>query len=468
MSRLAGQATAAALAFTLAGCMVGPIYRVPDIATAPAFRAAPPTAAAGALRPPDWWRTFHDPGLDDLESRALAQNLDLAAAAARVGQARAAAKAASAALLPAAQADGQAARAYSSVAGTNAYLAHAPGYSRTGSLYDLTAGASWELDIFGGLRRDAQAARADLAAAGADLAGARLMLTADVADAYIQLRAFQTRLILARSQIDADRRLLDLVRLRFQEGQAARREVDIAEASLGQAQAVEPLLAVGLEAQLNRLAVLTGVSPEAGRSALAAPGPIPLAPDLEPGPPGALLRTRPDLAAAERRLAAADARIGSAISGYYPKVSLQSLLGWESTSAATLITSPAAEAQGALGIKWRLFDFGRVDAEVANARGAEAAALAAYRQGVLRACEDVENALTARLQQAGRAIMLRRTEAALQRTRQATGDAYEAGTVSLLEVIDADRQLMATQDGAAQADAETARAAVALARALGG
>ena len=458
----------APILLALGACAVGPDYHPPSIPVAQTFRNAPADEAAAARRAPDWWRGFDDTVLDGLEARALAQNLDLAGAAARVTQARAAAKAAGAALAPAVEADGQAAEAYSSTQGATGYLSAFPAYRRTNALYDITAGASWELDVFGGLRRQSQAARAELAAAGADLAGARLMLAGDVADAYIQLRAFQQRQNLAEAQVAAETRLRDLVRDRLAEGQASRREVDASEAALAQAQAILPVLKIGREAQMNRLAVLTGSLPEAERAALEAPAPIPQAPPPSPGAPGDLLRTRPDLAAAERRLAAADARIGAAISGYYPRFSLQSLAGWESTSTAALFTNPAAEAQGAFGIKWRLFDFGRVDAEVAAARGVQGQAVASYRQAVLRACEDVENALTARMQREAQARALQAAESALRRARQAAADGYEAGSLSLLEVTDADRQLLATQDDAVQAQAEVARAAVALARALGG
>ena len=416
----------------------------------------------------DWWRGFNDPVLDALEAKALAQNLDLAQAVARVKQARAGAQAASAALLPAAQADVQPAYARQSLVGSNAAFAHFPGYRRDGSLYDVTAGASWELDLFGGLRRQAEAARAETQAARADAVAARMMVCADVADAYIQLRGDQRRLDLALDQTRIDAQLVDLVRLRFNVGQAARREVDAAEASLAQAQATVPVLRMAVEAQLNRLAVLIGQAPEAERGALASAAPIPVPPAFGAGRPADLLRTRPDLAAAERRLAAANARIGAAISDYYPKITLQGLLGYESTATGNLFSSAAGESQSALGVKWRLFDFGRVDAEVAAARGRDAEALATYRQAVLRAAEDVENALTARLQRQDQANRLRAAQAALVRARQASQDAYAAGSLSLLEVIDADRQLLQTQDAAAQADADLARASVALVRALGG
>ncbi len=456
-----------ALLPALAACAVGPDYRAPDVTPAATFRNVDPSTTAP--RPAaEWWRGFNDPVLDALEARALAQNLDLAQAVARVKQARAGAQAATAALLPAAQADVQPAIARQSLVGANGAFSHFPGYQRDASLYDVTAGASWELDLFGGLRRQNEAARADYQAAKADAAAARMMVCADVADAYVQLRGDQQRLALALDQTRIDAQLIDLVRLRFRVGQAARREVDSAEASLAQAQATVPALRIAVEAQLNRLAVLTGQAPEAERGALEAPAPVPTPPPLGAGQPADLLRTRPDLTAAERRLAAANARIGAAISDYYPKISLQGLMGYESTATGNLFSGAAGESQSALGIKWRLFDFGRVDAEVASAKGRDAEALAAYRQAALRAAEDVENALAARLQRQDQASRLHEAQAALARSRQASQDAYAAGTLSLLEVIDADRQLLQTQDAAAQADADLARASVALVRALGG
>jgi NodT family efflux transporter outer membrane factor (OMF) lipoprotein len=452
----------------ISACAIGPDYRPPDGLTAAAWRGAEASGTAAAPAP-DWWRGYADPVLDSLERAALAQNMDIAQAVARVKQARAAAGAANAAKLPAGQANASAAEAYQSIAGANAPLAaYFPRYDRAGSLFDVTAGASWELDVFGGLRRQSEAARAELGAAQASAAGARLMVTADVADAYIQLRAFQRRLQIAAEQTGKARQLLELVALRVDAGTAPRRDLDAARASAAEAEAVEPALRVGEEAEFNRLAVLTGATPEADRATLETPAALPVPPRIVVGRPGDLLRRRPDLIAAEQSLIAANARVGAAISDYYPKVDLQALAGFDSATAAALFSGGAAEAQGLLGLRWRLFDFGRVDAEVAGARGKTAEALAAYREAALRAAEDVENALTARVENQVRARKLHEEEVALTQARIATEDAYAAGQVSLLEVIDADRQLLATRDQALQADQDSARAAVALTRALGG
>ena len=452
--------------FALTGCAVGPNYTPPTLETAAAYRNAEPTAALNSAEP--WWRAFHDPVLDRLEDDALAQNLDIAAAIARVDQARAASGAARAALLPAGEADAKGAGQRASIANSNKVLAlYFPNYKRDGSLYDVTAGASWELDLFGGLRRTDEAARAELSAATVGAIGARMTVAADVADHYAQLRGFQARLRVAEQGEAVAAKLMELVKLRFDAGEAPRRDLDAAEAQFSQARAGEAQFRLAIEAELNALAVLTGKTAEAEREAVAKTAPLPVSPRFDTGRPGDLLRRRPDLIAAERKLAAADARIGAAIADYYPKITLQGLIGYESISTSDLFSSKAAESQGALGIRWRLFDFGRVDAEVRAARGRTAEALAAYRQAVLRATGDVENALKAGAERAAAARDLHRAAAASTRARDAALDANAAGLVSLLETLDAERQRLTAEDQALAADTDTVRAAVALARALG-
>lgn len=467
-----------AAGLSLGGCAVGPDYAAPSIAPAVAYRNAP--AATGSRPQPipsDWWRGFGDPVLDRLEAEALDQNLDIAAAAARVMQARAAASAARAGLLPAGQLNGQAARQHASLSNANGALARAfPGYQRDASLYDVTAGASWELDVFGGLRREREAGAAEYQAALAGAAAARLMVSADVADHYLALRGAQARLELAGRGVAAASRLRDLVQLRLEAGQAPRRDLDAADVQLAQARSGQAQLRLAVEAELNALAILRGRTAEAERGDLERPAELPQGlPQALPQPPpvgllapGALLRNRPDLVAAERRLAAASARIGAAISDYFPKVSLQGVLGYEATRTGALFTSDALQRQGLVGVRWRLFDFGRVDAEVAAARGREAEALAGYRQAVLRATSDVENALMAGAEQGMRARDLHRGAEAADRQRLAAAAAYAAGQASLLEPLDAERQWLASLDQALAADTDAARALVALHRALGG
>jgi outer membrane protein TolC len=226
---------------------------------------------------------------------------------------------------------------------------------------------------------------------------------------------------------------------------------------------------MALEAQLNRLDVLLGAQPGTYGAKLAMPAELPMVPTVSTGDPAqTLLRRRPDVIAAERRLAVSNARVGVAIADYYPKVSLAGVLEFESLGAHALFTSDAVQPAAAAGVRWRLFDFGRVDAEVAQAQGAEAQALAGYRLTVLRAAEDVENALMALVQLEAQSAELTRQVAALARARDTSEEDYKAGAIALTDVLDADRELLLARDNLARSRADTARAAVSLFRSLGG
>lgn len=323
--------------------------------------------------------------------------------------------------------------------------------------------------MFGGLRRGREAAVADLGAAGAEVAGARVAVVAEVADAYLQVRLLQRRLDVLRRQVANADRLDRLVDLRFAAGIVARQETDRTDAQVQQFRAALPLLEALLLVQMNRLDVLMGAAPGTYRAELERPGAIPAAPGIVTAQgPAELLRRRPDILAAERRLAAASARIGEAVAEYYPKVSLGGLLGLDALGAGRLLTGDAAVGSGLLGLRWRLFDFGRIDAAVAAARGAEREALIAYRGSVLRALEDVENGLSTLVRREAQARALSTAEASLFRARASVATGYAGGVTSLVEVLDVERQLLAVQDELAQAQGEAGRAAVAAFRALGG
>ncbi|RMN15862.1 hypothetical protein ALQ63_04029, partial [Serratia plymuthica] len=203
---------------------------------------------------------------------------------------------------------------------------------------------------------------------------------------------------------------------------------------------------------------------------LTTPGAIPQAPQLtSTGTPADLLRRRPDIIVAERHLAASSARIGVAVSEYYPKFSLSALLGSATAVASgNLFSSGASQSAGVLGLRWRLFDFGRINAQIDQAKGQEAEALAAYRLSVLRATEDVENAFSALINRETQTAILTGGETALASARQSSFVAYRQGTASLIDVLRNDETLLQASDARAQAQTESARAAVAAFRALGG
>lgn len=460
---------------TLAGCAVGPDYSAPGSSLPSHFLAQTPQeqTASATAELPVWWEGFRDPLLTHYVTTALNQNLDLAQSLARIAQAKSRVSLADAALMPAANISGQAGRAYQSVeTPLGQLLKQTPNFNRYGNTYEADLGASWEVDLFGGLRRNQEAARALYQATRADAIATRLAVAAQTATIYITIRGLQTRLIINRQQVETLHKRLSIARLQYDNGVTAELQVHQVEAALSQAQAVIPTLEASLAEAMNALDVILGTPPGTHRAELATDSgaSIPVAPKiLGTGSPADLIRRRPDLIAAERRLAAANARIGVAIAEYYPKLSLGALVGSAtSISGSNLFSSGASQAAGVLGLRWRLFDFGRVNAQIADARGQEAEALAAYRLSMLKATEDVENALTTLVKREDQTNILIEGESSLARARKSSLVAYKAGAVSLIEVLQADTDLLHVSEEKVLAQTSAAKAAVSTFLALGG
>lgn len=456
------------------GCAVGPNYVRPDMPLPGRFQgqtAVDQRLVKASADLATWWTGFGDPQLSRFVTLALEKNLDLAQASARVAQARAGLGAANAALLPSGNVAGQAARAYQSVeTPLGQVLKSTPGFDRYGNAYEANLGASWELDVFGGLRRGREAALAEYQSSEAGAVATRLAVAAQTADIYITIRGLQARLDVARRQVQTQQELLSTINLLYGKGLAAELQVRQAEGALAQVRASVPVLEAGLDVAMNALDVMLGSPPGTHRAEMIEAGTIPTAPQIAAaGSPGELLRRRPDLIVAERRLAASSARIGVAIAEYYPKLSLGGLIGSAtSVSSGNLFTSGASQAAGVLGLRWRLFDFGRINAQIEQAKGQQAESLAAYRLAALRATEDVENALSALVKREEQAAVLTQGVDSLGRARGASFAAYRKGVVSLIEVLQADENLLRASDARVQAQTESARAAVTAFKALGG
>ncbi len=434
------------LSTALAACTVGPDYTAPKTELAPFHNAAYVTSAQGQSAPPldRWWTGLNDPMLVKVVQRALNQNLDLDAALARVRQARATASGSSAQLLPTVDLGASTTYEHQSLNGAFGSVANgSPGFHRDGHEDVVGPSASWEIDLFGGLRRQAKAADEEAQAAEAEQLGTRVTVAADTADAYLQVRGYQARLAVTADQITTDEHLVELVRNRFASGAATDREIAQAEALLKQAHASVPPLRLALEQQLNRLDVLMGAQPGTYARDLATVRDIPSIPAI-PGD------QQP------------------AISDYYPKISLSGALGLDSLNTNRLITANAFQALGGGALRWRLFDFGKVDAEVAQAKGANAEALAVYRQSVLRAAEDVEDSLAGLAQTQAHVVELQDEVQSLIKARDLAVQAYQAGSITLTDVLDADSQLLTAQDQVDANRADAARAAVGVFRSLGG
>ena len=470
------KSTVAAFVVTslVTSCAVGPDYVQPDPQMPEQFRgraAVDGRSAAAAADLAAWWTGFGDPQLARLVELALKQNLDLVQASARVAQARAGLDATNAALLPSGNVSGQAARHYQSVETPLGQIASSiSDFDRYGNAYEINFGASWELDLFGGLRRGREAALAEYQSSEAGAVATRLAVAAQVADIYISIRGLQARLGVAQQQVKTQQELLAIIQLLYGKGLAAELQVKQAEGALALVQAAIPELEAGLEIAMNALDVMLGSLPGTHRAELAEVVAIPTAPQITAtDSPRDLLRRRPDLIAAERRLAASNARIGVAIAEYYPKLSLNGLIGSSTTlGSENLFSRGASQAAGVVGLRWRLFDFGRIDAQIGHAKGQEAEQLAAYRLAVLRATEDVENAFSALVKREQQAVVLERAVNSLGRARSASFAAYQKGVVSLIEVLQADENVLRATDAHARAQTESVRAAVAAFRALGG
>src|SRR5881227_1090780 len=464
---------AVALGASMTGCAVGPKYHRPTVNLQP-FHNAPSieTRTASLPSPPldQWWTGFHDPELTRIVKRALDDNLDLAAAMTRVQQARAAARGAGAQRMPSGSLNASTTSLYQSTESMTGRLAsHLPGYSRTQNYYDLGFIATWETDLFGGLKKGAQAATAEAQAAEASKTGTRITVAAEAADAYMQVRGAQARLNFAKDQIATDSHLVELVQQRRDAGVASDRELAQAQALLSQAKATIPLLTVSLEAQLNRLDVLMGAQPGTYAAELTPVLDIPEVSAISGyGTPTDLLRRRPDIIAAERMVAASNAHIGQALAEYYPKLSLSGIVGSQALAPAHLFEQQGFQPISVVGLRWRLFDFGSVAAEVKRARGANAEALIQYQSTALHAAEDVEDAFSLLVQSENRRNEIVREIAELQRVRDLSEQSYAAGVIALTDVLDADRQLLAAKDDLAVARESAARAAIGSYRALGG
>jgi len=461
----------------LGGCRaVGPDYAGPPPApAAPTFaRAGDLAGAIPAAAPARWWAALGDPALDRLEERAWRANPNLDVARARLRQARAGLRGAHANALPNGTATALAAHARLPPAGPK------PGGSGAGfqlpsslNLYSVGFDATWEIDLFGGQRRATEAADASAQAAAANLADAQVSLAAEVAQAYVQLRATQARMALADAAIAREQRIVDLTRRRVQGGTASELDLARLQGQLEAARAEAEPLAAQLDADRDALAVLAGAAPGALDGELAAADPagvdaVPLPPASVPvGDPAGLLRRRPDVRAAERLLAARTAQVGQSEAARFPHVTLLGLIGIGGTHLSDLARLDDYSAIAAPQLRWNVLDFGRNRARVDQAEGARAEAEAEYRAAVLDALRDAEDAL-ARFRRG------RTTLAAVARARAAAAQAavltqarQRAGTASVIDVLDTERQLLAADQNLAAARAALTADFIALQKALG-
>ena len=441
---------------------VGPDYQRPELTVPADFRDTWQVAApADHLSRGEWWKAFSDPALDALEGRALAANEDLHAAAARVQQARAAAGLARSAYFPSVSLDSSISRDRYSGTIDN------PLPQQQSTTYRGGLDASWELDLFGRVRRQNEGARAEADASAATFESVRLTLTADVASNYFALRALDHETALVAAGVGLRRRALDLVVARRSSGAATDFDVARVETELASTEAEASALANRRAALQNAIAVLVG---ETAPGFALAPAAIPaLAPLTVPLVlPSQLLERRPDVAAAERALIAANARIGVAKTAFFPSLSLTGSAGFASNDVDRLARSDSRAWSIGPSLYLPIFQGGRNRANLARSEAARDEAAAAYRQQVLVAFREVQDALTATRILAEQNAAQDQARAAARRAVQLAQTRFDAGYVNLLEVIDAQRTSLAVERASAQLEAQRLTNNVSLIKAIGG
>lgn len=459
----------ALLAVALAGCTVGPAFTRPDPAVPERWAEAPGHEAA-ARQPSRWWQAFGDPQLDALVDRAVAANLDLAIAGARVREARAARKVAAAPLFPSLEGGASYSRQWQS---ENAGFFGGGPIGDVGGqpfdLYDIGFDASWEIDVFGGLRRSVEAADAELAASIEDRHGVLLTLLGEVARNYVELRGFQRQLAVARANVAVQEDTLGLTRARFQGGLASDLDVARAEAQVRTTSAEIPSLETSVHQAIHRLGVLLGQEPGALLAELAPPAPIPPAPPgLPDGLPSDMVRRRPDIRRAEREIAATTARIGVATADLFPRFYLTGAAGLQSLEASDLFDWGSKAWSIGPTIRWPIFQGGRIVGNIEVREAQQQQALLGYRQTVLGALEEVENAIVAYTRERDRRTTLAAAVDANQRAVRLADALYARGLTDFLDVLAAQGSLFLTQTQLARSDTAVSANLVALSKALGG
>ena len=458
----------------VAACTVGPNYQRPQVSVPETFsKATAPGPSDAELA--SWWSAFGDAELDALVQRALAQNLDLEAAAARIREARARETVAGAAGLP--QVDAQGSVTHQRIS-ENAIPIPPGAGGQQGGAFGLPGSefttwragfdASWEIDLFGKTRRSVEAARARTEVAIWDRRDLQVTAAAEVANAYLTLRTLQARIANAQADVASEQRLQQLVAARVRGGLVSGQDLAQQSSAASAAAAAIPALQAQAEAQIHAIAVLTGQAPEALDAELAQAKALPSPPSVPAGVPSELLRRRPDIRAAERQLAASTADIGVAVADLYPRFSLTAAPALVSTALSSLLEWGSRSFSLGAAVDWPLLSGGRTRGEIAVANARQEQALVAYRKSVLTALQDVEDALSRVDGDRGRLANLKRAVADAARAEDIAGSRYRGGLVTYSDVLAARGRRLSLEEQMIDAQGALARDTASLFKALGG
>lgn len=444
----------------LGGCTVGPDFVSPSTEVPKAWAQPTTRPATQPAEAPDlarWWKAFNDPLLSSLVERAMESNLDLRLAQSRIRQARASRGIAVSGLGP-------------SVAATGSY---SRGQSGSGTpvtgRYQAGFDAGWEIDIFGGVRRGIEAADAQLQATIEDRRSVQVTLTGEIASLYVQLRSLQQRIAFARKNLQIQTHSADLTRQRFEGGFVSGLDVANAQAQVATTRSQIPLLESSARQTLYAIEVLMDRPPGAMAEELSQTAEIPYAPpDVPLGLPADLLRRRPDIRRAEADAHAATANIGVATADLFPRVTINASLGWQADSLSSLLTPASRFWSFGPAVTWNAFQSGRVLSNIEVQKALQEQSILAYRQTVLAAILEVENALVASAKEQEHRKALIDAVAANRRAVQLAGELYTQGNTDFLNVLSAQQGLLNSEDALVQSTAAISTNLIALYKALGG
>ncbi|MEH6497865.1 MAG: efflux transporter outer membrane subunit [Pseudoalteromonas distincta] len=456
------------MAALLGACAVGPDYQAPAPVPLEHFShdqtsSLASSQAAERNNELQFWQGFEDPLLAQLIEQSLLTNQSLQAALARYQEAAALLRGTRRDQLPSVTAG-------AGVSGQRlAEVERSQPDQERLELYQAGIGLSWELDLFGRLRRATEASEAELQAAGADQQTLQVALAGQLASSYFELRGLQQQLRVAEENVSLQQASLDIVGARLEAGRGTLFDQVRARAQLDSTRAVIPELHAGIGAAMHRISVLTGQPPTALVARLAVPADLPAStPLIAAGSPGDVMRRRPDIQAAERRLAAASARIGVASADLFPRFTLDGLIGSLAGSGSALFTGGARSGRVALGIDWSFLDRAQVQSRIDAADAQADGLLADYRQAVLLALEETETWLLRYQHSQERVLLLQSaTDAATQAVEQAR-ERYEQGFIGYFELLAAEQELTGMRDSLVQSQTDKVLAMVNVYRSLAG
>ena len=468
------------VAFTaalLAGCTVGPDYRPPATAV-PQHYLEPADGGLSSAELAHWWRSFSDPELSSLVERAVALNLDVQTAAARIREARAREVVAGASSLPEINAQASATRQRISESAIPIPPGTAPGGGSPGGTFGLPGtefntfrvglDASWEVDLFGGTRRGIEAASARTQSAIWSRRDLQASTAAEVATAYLTLRTLQERIANAERDVARQSRLERLVGARYRGGLTTGLDLQQQRSERATSAAELPTLRSQAQAEIHALGVLTGTTPEALAAELTPPKALPSPPIVPAGLPSDLLRRRPDIRAAERQLAASTADIGVAVADLYPRFSLTAAPALVSTALSSLLEWGSRSFSVGGSLLWPLFNGGKTRGNIAVADARQEQALLAYRKTVLVALKDVEDALSPTTADRERLADLQQALGSATRAEQLSASRYRGGLVTYSDVLQNQGRRLTIEKQIIETKGALARDSVALFKALGG